>query len=450
MPFIPHTENDITAMLSAIGATKIDNLFDEIASHIPTAKCDNMPNGLDEKTLTRLLSDRAPVVKPGSCFMGAGAYEHFIPAGVWDVTTRGEFYTAYTPYQPEASQGTLQVIYEYQTMMTELMALEVSNASLYDGASALVEAVLMTLRIQKNTVKKILVPQNLHPHYRETLQSILNYHAIELIPWEYDRDTGCVDVDALRDIQKNTISAVIISQPNFFGCIEAVDDITNIAHEKNALVIGVVNPIAMALLKPPGKWGNNGADIACGDGQPLGVPLAGGGPYFGMLCCRKKDIRQLPGRIVGRTVDVNGESGYVLTLQAREQHIRRAKATSNICTNQGLLVTAATIYMRLLGGRGLHQVARACAEKAAMLKNKLLEIDGVSIEFASPIFHEFVIRTHRPMEDIVYKMRDQGIQPGVMLRPYYPELGDALLVCVTETKTDADCEKYTEEMMRSL
>lgn len=442
MPFIPHTENDTQEMLAVMGVKKIDDLFDEISSDIPNATLQEMPAGMSEMQVTRLLGDRAPLLKSGSCFMGAGAYEHHIPAAVWDIVTRGEFYTAYTPYQPEASQGTLEVIYDYQSMMTELMAMEVSNASLYDGASALVEAVLMALRSQKNESKKILVPQNLHPHYQDVLKSILKYHPIELITWNYDQDSGCVVMQQLEKISKDEFAAVIISQPNFFGCVEEVDQLTQCAQEKNAYVIAVVNPIAMAMLKPPGKWGNNGADIVCGEGQPLGVPLAGGGPYFGFLCCRKKDIRQLPGRIVGRTVDVNGKNGFVLTLQAREQHIRRAKATSNICTNQGLLVTAATIYMRMLGGAGLQSVAKKCVENAEKLKLLLSKIAGVKIIFNAPTFHEFVIQFDCPVEIIIAKMKRNNIQAGLVLKNYFPALKNCLLVCVTETKIDCDLERY--------
>ena len=438
MPFIPHTENDIQDMLSAVGVKKIDNLFDEIPSDVPLADIEKMPEGLDELSAIRLLAERAPEFNFGACFIGAGAYEHHIPAAVWDIVTRGEFYTAYTPYQAEASQGTLEVIYEYQTMMTELMAMEVSNASLYDGASALAEAVLMAARIGDGVV--VLVPRNIHPHYRDVLKTIINPEIIKLIEWDYDEKTGRVDLNQLKNTEYDI---AIISQPNFLGCVEEVDDITKIVHEKKALLIAVVNPIAMALLKPPGKWGDSGADIVCGDGQPLGVPLAGGGPYFGFLCCRKKDIRQLPGRIVGRTNDANGKMGFVLTLQAREQHIRRAKATSNICTNQGLLVTAATIYMRLLGGKGLQAVAKKCLDNTEKLKQLLSKIEGVEIVFNAPTFHEFVIRVSKPM-------KKNNIQAGFALGDYYPELNNCLLVCVTETKTQKDLERYRDQLTHAL
>ena len=447
MPFIPHTESDIKEMQHVIGVKKITELFDEIPKNLVNANIDAMENGCDEMAVKRLAMDRAPFFKPGTCFLGAGAYEHDIPAAVWDIVTRGEFYTAYTPYQPEASQGTLEVIYEYQTMMTKLMAMEVSNASLYDGASALAEAVLMAARLsgirdQGSGIKvRVLVPINLHPNYRSVLKTIINPTIIELIDWEYNPKTGCVD---LTQLKQTVCDAIIISQPNFFGCIEEVDALTNLAHEKNALVIGVVNPIATALLTPPGQWGKNGADIACGEGQPLGVPLFGGGPYFGFLCCRKKDIRQLPGRIVGKTTDVNGKTGFVLTLQAREQHIRRAKATSNICTNQGLLVTAATIYMRLLGAKGLQAVAQQSAENTEKLKKLLSSIDGVNIIFNSPTFHEFVITTEKPIQELVEALQKNHIQAGLMIENYFPELKNSLLICVTETKTDDDLLNYVK------
>jgi glycine dehydrogenase subunit 1 len=444
MPFIPHTERETAEMLSAIGISKIDDVFDEIPSEVPVADIEKMSAGLTEQELIRLYAERSPTYRAGSCFIGAGAYEHFIPSAVWDIVTRGEFYTAYTPYQPEASQGTLEVIYEYQTMMTELMSMEVSNASLYDGASALVEAVLMALRIQKNDSKKILVPFNLHPHYRHVLKSIVDYHPIELIEWGFQKQTGCLHADTLKNSEPGEFAAIIISQPNFFGGIEEIDLLTNLAHEKNAMVIGVVNPIAMAMLKPPGQWGNAGADIACGEGQPLGVPLAGGGPYFGFLCCRKKDIRQLPGRIVGRTQDAQGRNGFVLTLQAREQHIRRAKATSNICTNQGLLVTAATIYMRMMGGAGLQSVAKKCHDNTEKLKKLLSDVEGIHLLFSSPTFHEFVVQCDDSIDAVIAKMKKNHIQPGIKLEIYYPELKNCLLVCVTETKNDHDLKQFSQ------
>ena len=456
MPFIPHTDNDIQTMLSAIGVAKLTDLFDEIPAKIAHANIDAMQDGMSESDIVRLSADRAPHLKAGTCFIGAGAYEHYIPAAVWDIVTRGEFYTAYTPYQPEASQGTLEVIYEYQTLMTELMAMEVSNASLYDGASALAEAVLMAMRINNGT--RVLVPDNLHPHYKTVLQSIIK-NDVEFIEWHFDTRTGLNDLTQLKN---TAVDIVIIAQPNFFGCVEDIDAITNLAHEKKALVVGVVNPMAMALLKPPGQWGTNGADIACGEGQPLGVPLMGGGPYFGFLCCRKKDIRQLPGRIVGKTVDASGKSGYVLTLQAREQHIRRAKATSNICTNQGLLMTAATIYMRMLGAKGLQAVAQKSHENSEKLK-KMLVASGANIIFDAPTFHEFAVQFEKPIDDVMAACEKEHIQAGFALGKNLAG-GDgsgsasdradlfknALLVCVTETKTEKDLENYQKSIFGNV
>lgn len=448
MPFISHTQNDIDEMLKIIGVKNIADLFDEIPKNIPQADLSNLPPGLTEGEITRFMLDRAPDYQPGRCFIGAGAYEHHIPAAAWDIATRGEFYTAYTPYQPEASQGTLQLIYEYQTMMCELMVMEVSNASLYDGASALAEAVLMALRINHHA-KHILVPDNLNPFYRDVLKTILHDQIVTLVPWKIDTKNGTIDLDQLNQIASNEYAAVIIAQPNFFGCIEEADAIANVCHEKNALLIAVVNPIAMALLKPPGKWGKNGADIVCGEGQPLGVPLSGGGPYFGFLCCRKKDIRQLPGRLVGKTQDNQNRIGYVLTLQAREQHIRRAKATSNICTNQGLLVTAAAIYMRLLGAAGLQRVAKQCYDNAHQLQKMLLNIPGISLVFHSLTFHEFVIRLNQPIDLVYEKFRKHHLQPGLILEKYYPDLKNCLLVCVTETKNREDLKRYVSTLSRT-
>lgn len=444
MPFIPHTSEDIQKMLATIGVNKIEQLFDEIPTSLIPGKFDQVPEGLNELAVARLLKERQPDLKLGGCFIGAGAYEHHIPAAIWEVTTRGEFYTAYTPYQAEASQGSLQLIYEYQTMMASLMAMDVSNASLYDGASALAEAALMAVRIAKNDIKAVLVPESLHPFYRQVLISILKQQNIEIVSHPFDLTQGIVDPSSLNKVDAKKLAAIIIPQPNFFGCLEEVDALTNWAHSQGILAIGCVNPTAMALLKPPGQWGEQGVDIVCGEGQPLGVPLASGGPYFGFMCCKKAFVRQLPGRIVGRTVDGQGREGYTLTLQAREQHIRRSKATSNICTNQGLVVVAATIYMSLLGPQGLREVAVASHQKARELLDKLTHVKGITRVFSRPFFHEFVIRLNRPAEKVLADMADLGIQAGFNLKNHYSSLGESILVCVTETKTDADLSKYVD------
>lgn len=429
-------------MLATIGINDIEQLFDEIPSQLPIAELTEVPSGMTEQEVAHLMKTREPHSQLGSCFIGAGAYEHYIPAAVWEITTRGEYYTAYTPYQAEASQGSLQLMYEYQTMMSELMGMDVSNASLYDGATALAEAVLMAMRIKRRKAKSVLVPMVLNPYYRQVLTTILQQQDIAINDVVFDVAAGTIDLDSLKNINTETVAAIIIPQPNFFGCLEEADTLTNWAHAHDVLVIACVNPIAMALLKEPGAWGENGADIVCGEGQPLGVPMASGGPYFGFLCCKKTLVRQLPGRIVGRTHDAKGREGFTLTLQAREQHIRRAKATSNICTNQGLVVIAATIYMSLLGAAGMYEVALACHQNAIELKRQLLEIKGVSAVFSRPIFHEFVIRFTGPIEKILAAMAEHGIQAGFNLKRYYPQLGDALLVCVTETKSKDDITGY--------
>lgn len=442
MPFIPHTEADLEQMLEAIDIKNIDALFDEIPVDLPRADLDLFPESLKELSVSRLMMNRVPKVETGSCFIGAGAYEHHIPAAVWEIATRGEFYTAYTPYQAEASQGSLQLIYEYQTIMAHLMGLDVSNASQYDGASALVEALLMAVRIKRGKAKRVVVPTTLHPFYRKVLRTILKYQDILIEEIPFCSKEGCIAPGALEQVNEDGLAAIVIVQPNFFGVLEEVDGLTHIAHAKNALVIALVNPITMAVLKEPGSWGEQGADIACGEGQSLGVPLSSGGPYFGFLTCKQQYIRQLPGRIVGKTVDSHGRDGFVLTLQAREQHIRRGKATSNICTNQGLVVTAATIYMSLMGAKGLRRVAASCHQNARFLRERLLTLKGVEAVFSGPCFHEFVLRLSGSVDEVLHRLSEVGIQGGYSLQGEYPELGDSMLVCATETKTPQDLERY--------
>lgn len=451
MPFIPHTESDVQAMLAAIGVKDIDTLFDEIPTALRIDDLPEIPEAVSEMEITRLMHERAARDNSPLCFIGAGAYEHHIPAAVWQVATRGEFYSSYTPYQAEASQGTLQLIYEYQTMMTGLTGMDVSNASLYDGASALSEAVLMSIRAnRKSRGKRILLPTTVNPVYRACTRSVVRNQGVELIEVPYCTEAGVTLVDALGRHAGEDIAAVVVQQPNFFGCLEDVDALTDWAHANSALLIAVVNPMALAVLKPPGQWGQQGADIACGDGQPLGAPLSSGGPYYGFMCCKEAHVRQMPGRIVGRTVDVDGRPGFVLTLQAREQHIRRSKATSNICTNQGLVVTASTIYMAIMGPEGLRRTAVSSHANTRALLQRLVSIKGVERVFSTPFFHEAVLRLNRPVKDVLAEMADEGILGGYALGEDYPELGEALLVCATETKTGADLDRYTAALSRAL
>ncbi len=451
MPYIPHTQADVADMLAQLGVDSIETLFDEIPAAIRCEPFQEIPEGINEFTLLQLAEQRAKQDPTGLCFMGAGAYEHHIPAAVWDITSRGEYLTAYTPYQAEASQGTLQLLYEYQSMMSQLMACEISNASMYDGASALAEAVLMAARIQrKQKQHRMLVLGSLHPAYRRTVEAIVSNQEIELIDVPFDLQRGVVDPQQLADWAGQEVTAVVIQHPNFFGCLEEVDTLTDWAHQQNALVIGCMNPIAAALLKPPGEWGQRGADIACGEGQPLGVPLASGGPYFGFLCCRQVNVRQLPGRLIGRTVDLDGNPGFALTLQAREQHIRRGKATSNICTNQGLLVTAATIHMSLLGAEGLRRVAAQSHANTRALLNELTTITGVEAVFNSAFFHETVIRTPKPAGQVLSALADQSIWGGYDLSVEHPELDNCILICATETKLAADLQYYKTQLQTVL
>jgi glycine dehydrogenase subunit 1 len=456
MPFIPHTPDDIAHMLAVIGAPSIDALFDEIPAALKAKPLDGVPPALCEMDVARLITDRAAGDGRLLNFIGAGAYEHHIPAPVWAIATRGEFYSAYTPYQAEASQGTLQLIYEFQSMICALTGMEAANASLYDGASALAEACLMAVRSNRgSTSRRILMPRTVNPTYRKVVESITRQQGLELESVDFERSSGRLSLDALRDRSGKDYAALVVQQPNFFGGLEEVDALTDWAHANKVLLIAVVNPISLALLKPPGEWGEGhgglwGADIVCGEGQPLGVPLASGGPYFGFMATRMHYVRQMPGRIVGRTLDVDGRPGFALTLQAREQHIRRSKATSNICTNQGLTVTAATIYMSLLGAAGLASVAAASLQRTAELLQALRRVGGVTVAFDAPRFHEAVVLLDRPVAPVLAMLAERGIAGGLDLAPSYPELGHALLVCATETKSHADIDAYERELRAAL
>ena len=443
MSFIPHTADDVRDMLATIGAPGIDALFDEIPAELRSRGLDGIPPAASEMQIGRLMSARAARDGRPLNFIGAGAYEHHVPAAVWAIVTRGEFYSAYTPYQAEASQGTLQLLYEYQSMMSSLTGLDASNASLYDGATALAEACLMAVRAhRKSKSARILLPASVNPRYREVVQAVAGGQrlAFELLP--YDDRGGHLTVASLEKYRGQDITALVIQQPNFFGTLEDVDALTDLAHELGMLVIAVVNPTSLAILKPPGAWGAKGVDIACGEGQPLGVPLSSGGPYFGFMTTRMEHVRQMPGRIIGRTVDLDGKTGFTLTLQAREQHIRRSKATSNICTNQGLLVTAATIYMSLLGPRGLAQVAATSMQRTAELVAALAKVPGVRVAFDRPRFHEALLVLDRPVAPVLEALAALGIVGGCDASRDYPSLGHALLVCATETRTREDIDAY--------
>jgi glycine dehydrogenase subunit 1 len=450
MSFMPHTQADVEAMLAEIGESNLQALFDEIPESLRVEEELKLPTSMNEMQVTRLAKQHALRDAGYQCFIGAGAYEHHSPAAVWDLVSRGEYYTAYTPYQAEASQGGLQLIYEYQTMMTSLTGLDVSNASLYDGANALAEAILMAVRCnKKNKTNKILVLGGLHPFYKETVETIVQHQGITLKIVAYDQTSGRTSLESLDQASKDAV-ALVIQQPNFFGSLETVDALTDWAHANNQLVIAVCNPTSLALLKEPGAWGEQGVDIACGEGQPLGLPLASGGPYFGFLTCKMALVRQMPGRIIGRTVDQDGKQGFTLTLQAREQHIRRAKAKSNVCTNQGLMVVAATIYMSLLGPEGLKQTAIASHQNTQYLVERLLQLEGVEQVFDAPFFHETVLRFEQPVSQILKACEQQGLLAGLDLSATHPELENTLLVCATETKTKEELDNYIAIMQAAL
>lgn len=445
MPYIPHTQNDTLAMLEHIGAPSIDALFDEIPKALRIQTLSGIPEGMSEMAMLKTAKTLAESNQNGTCFIGAGCYEHHIPAAVWEIASRGEFLTAYTPYQAEASQGTLQLLYEFQTMIAELTGMDVANASLYDGATALAEAVLMAVRIHSQSKSnRVLVAGTLHPLYLQTLETIVRNQHIEIVTLPFDAAQGITTIEALKAYQGEDITALVIAQPNFFGCLEQVDALTDWAHANHTISIACVNPISLGLLKPPGQWGQRGVDIVCGEGQPLGCPMAAGGPYFGFFSTRLKYVRQMPGRPIGRTLDKDGNSGFTLTLQAREQHIRRGKATSNICTNQGLLVTAATIHMSLLGAEGLRQTALACHHNTQALMTALLAIHGVERVFSAPCFHEGLLKLSKPVPWVLERLAEDGIAGGYALDSHDPNLHNTLLVCATEMRTADDIQRYAD------
>jgi len=440
-------------MLSFIGVDSIDQLFDEIPSELRSEGLDKIPARRSEMAVQRFLSEKSILDGTPLCFAGGGAYEHHIPAAIWEIATRGEFYSAYTPYQAEASQGTLQVIYEFQTMIASLTGMEVSNASLYDGASGLAEAVLMSVRAnRKAKSRRILIPASVSPVYRQVVKTIVTQQGITLDIIDFDAADGTIDIDKLKQQQK-PFAALVIPQPNYFGCMEDVHRLTDWAHEQGALVIGLVNPVALALLEAPGNWGSQGVDIAVGEAQPLGIPLSSGGPYIGFMACKQKLVRQLPGRIVGRTVDLDGKPGFSLTLQAREQHIRRSKATSNICTNQGLMATASTLYLAFIGQDGLQKVAASCVQNTQSLIAILKQNSAIKLPFGESVFHEFVVSLDVPAERIIEAMAEEDIVAGINIGQYYSSdkvLNNALLICVTETKTEEDLCFFADTLAKVI
>lgn len=435
--FLPHTDADRDAMLQATGVEKIEDFFHCISGVRLFPELD-LPKGMTEmEALAELqyIASANETTDDLISFLGAGAYNHYSPAVVDSLLRRGEFYTAYTPYQPEISQGTLQAIFEYQSLIAALTGMEVSNASHYDGGTAVAEAVTMTYNVFRGRRKKVILSPSLHPHYRETTQTYIDELGIEIS----GQDLSVQDEpDGLVSLLDDKTALVVVQYPDFFGRIHDFQALIKAAHEAKALVAVHVNPMALGLIKPPGEFG---ADIVTGEGQPLGIPLAYGGPYLGIFATRKKYVRKMAGRLAGETVDDRGQRGYVLTLSTREQHIRRERATSNICTNQGLLVLASTIYMSLLGKNGLKQVAELNYHKAHYAAKKITELPGFELVYDQPFFNEFTVRCPRPAAQVNQSLlANHDIIGGYDLGQLDESMADQLLIAVTEMNTRPEIE----------
>lgn len=438
MDFISNQQPQIEAMLAAIGVRSIEELFDSLPEALkvrPIAQDD----GLSEYEGLHLMEELAAKNTYSSIenYLGAGAYEHHVPALVGAVCSKSEFLTSYTPYQAEASQGMLQIIFEFQSAICALTGMDVANASVYDGAAACAEAILMALR-QNKPRQKLLIAESVHPHYRGVINQYLRSHdcPIEWIPFEQN---GQVAIEHIRHHLDDQTAAILIQSPNFFGVLEHAKKISAMVKQAGALMILCANPLAYGLYASAAELG---ADIAVGDCQPFGIPLQFGGPYVGYMACRQDLVRQLPGRLVGETVDSQGRRGFVLTLQAREQHIRREKATSNICTNQALAALASLVAILWYGKNGVHELALTNYQRAAYLRQQLSNIAGVTVDLKVPIFNEFVVQFDRPLSEVQAHFRSQKIEPGLHLGRYFPKLASCLLVAVTETKSQAQLDRY--------
>ena len=442
MRYLPHTQEDIADMLKTIGVDSLNDLFRAIPEDCRRKTDLKLPNAKTEWGLNRHmrgLAAQMAVCPDYKVFIGAGSYDHYIPEVVKQLLNRSEFYTAYTPYQPEMSQGTLQAIYEYQTLTTRLLGLDVANASMYDGASSLAEALLMSIRITRRN--KVAISRLIHPLYRQVVRTYFAPTGFEVVELPVS-DSGQTDMTGLEDME--TFACVAVQSPNYFGCIENLAAFGEKIHSdsKTLFVVSFTEPLAYGVLKSPGSLG---ADIACGEGQSLGIPRSFGGPGLGMFAAKKNYMRNMPGRLVGRTVDVEGKRGFVLTLSTREQHIRREKATSNICSNQGLCATAAAMYMATLGGTGIRKLAALNHDKAAYLQG-LLKNAGFEIPFDTPVFNEFVVKFPKDFKKTYANLLSKNIVPGLSLTPDYPEFPDHYLLCATETMDKADMDLLVKEV----
>ena len=444
MRYIPNSVQEREAMLRDMGRESVADLFKGIPAHLQLNQPLNLsPAYSEQQTLQyfNALAERNATPAKMSSFLGAGAYNHFIPTAIYTLISRSEFLTSYTPYQPEISQGTLQAIFEYQTMICDLTGMDVSNASLYDGSTAVAEAVLMASRV--NGRGKIAIAGNLHPEYSEVVDTYIHHAGIERHLIEFDRATGTIKPETLANLG-NDISAVVVQSPNFFGGIEQLQKLADATHKAGALLIVVVaEAMSLAALKAPGQCG---ADIVCGEAQSFGIPMSFGGAYCGFFAVREKYQRQIPGRLVGEAYDGQGRKGYVLTLATREQHIRREKATSNICTNQGLYALMATIYLSLMGREGLKESGEQNLQKAHYAAKQIAAIDGYKPRFASPFFNEFTVSCPKPAQEVLDKLAAKNIVGGLALKRFFPEMKNDLLICVTETTSKQEIDALVEAL----
>ena len=441
MRYLPHTPDDIQSMLDTVGVKDIDSLFTNVPDDVKLKEPLNLPDALSEWELNalmdRLSRDTAPTAD-WKLFLGAGCYDHYVPSAVSFLLSRSEFVTAYTPYQPEVSQGTLQGIYEYQTLVCRLLGMEVANGSMYDGASALAEALLMAMRITKKN--RVAVSAAIHPLYRSVAKTYLTPAGFGMVELPYGPD-GRTDLSALAGCED--IAAVAVQSPNFFGCIEDIAGVSEYTHGRGCLTVAAfTEPLAYGLLKSPGA---QGADIVCGEGRSMGLPMSLGGSSLGMFASKMEHVRRMPGRIVGKTADREGRRGFVVTLATREQHIRRERATSNICTNQSLCALGAAMYMSSLGKTGIRELAKINHDKAEYLKSRL-GAEGFGARFDSPTFNEFVVEFPGGFDEVYDHLLDTGIVAGLPLGTFYPELGNCCLMCATETRTKDDIDTLVEEI----
>lgn len=432
--FIPHTTEQKKEMLATIGATRFDDLIAALPEALIRPRL-NLPGSMTEMELVRHMEELAARDHLAQSYLGAGAYEHFVPTSVWALALRGEFATAYTPYQAEASQGTLQTVFEFQSLLCDLFKMDVANASMYDGASAAAEACLVAAKHTGRT--DILVPATVHPQTLRVIQTYLAHSGarVLLVPCP----NGILEPSELTKHLGPNTAALLVQNPNFFGNLEVhVQELSSLVHKAGGLLIASTYPVSLGMITPPGDYG---ADMAVAEGQSLGLPLGYGGPYVGFFTCKEELLRKMPGRVVGQTVDVDGRRAFVLTLQAREQHIRRDKATSNICTNQALCALASTIHMSLIGKRGFVELANLNFQKAHYAASVLAQA-GFQPVFKQPFFNEFVVRCPRPPEEIVKRLEEKRVLAGLPLGGSHPDRADQLLVCVTEIKTKADIDLF--------